>query len=222
MTPLKVGGIELGLKVGAEGVEIGVSKVIELRVPPVYICPGVFLSFEPKVSLSGKVKYTKEGGWDGALGLGFEFGAYINGGAPWARFYAGGKLNLDLSPHIGKNGFGEISGDLSGALLIGAELKVPFSQGAKMSDPEGWKSSGGVKFEMELAKSKFYHIVISGDGFTGTWIGPDLSSHGSALQAWKEEYQRNFSGGGAEGAPPYGAEGPAQDQDNNGAGGSHG
>jgi hypothetical protein len=222
VTPLKIGGFELGLKVEAEGLEIAVSQTFDLPSVSVPICAGVFLAFEPKVSVGGSVKYTKAGGWDGTLKLGFELGSYIKAGAPFANFFAGGKLNLDLSPHIAKTGFGELSGDVVGTLVIGAELKVPF-QGEKLAEPEDWKkASGGLKFEMALSQDKYFHIVISRDGFKGTWIGPDLSARGNALQKWKEEYERNFAGGGASGAFPYGKEGPAQNQPDDGAGGSHG
>lgn len=220
VTPLTVGGIGLGLKAGTEGVEIEVAKEIEVPVPEVPICPLVFLTFVPKIAVSGTVKWSQEAGWDGTLGLGFSFEAHINGGVPWAHIYAGGTLTLNLNPHVAKNGFGELSGDLEGTLEIGAELNVPFNEGAKMADPEGWKSSGGVKFDAVLAQSKFLHITISGDGFNCTWIGPDLSSRGSALQTWKEEYNRNIAGGGAEGALPAYPTDPSDSND--GAGGSHG
>jgi hypothetical protein len=210
---LKICGIELGIKAGSEGAEVSVAKQLTLPSPSFPLGnPAVLVVIEPKVGVTGKVKYTKEGGWSGELALALEVGAYVRGGLPWAYVQGGCKMTLNLSPHLA-GGF-NVSGDLEGALLVSAAAKIPFTEGSNMKEPEGWKSAGGVNFELVLAKAKLVHIVMTPGESHISYIGPDLSSHYDALKAWQDEYQRNVEGGGEGGGrPSYPTAPPTDDGD---------
>jgi hypothetical protein len=227
VTPLKIGGVDLGLKVTAEGAEIAVTRELPIEIPGIPVCAGVKLVIEPKIKAQVKVSWTKAAGWVGSIGLGGELGVFLRGGVDCAYIEAGGAVEVMLTAPVTSAGVGTFTGDLKGKLSVDATVKVPYTakdkkeEAPNLKDPEGWLSQGGVKFEWVIAEAPLVHIEI-GKTCSAKYIGPDLSSHTNALDTWKQEYERNFAGGGQSGAAPYGAEGPSYDHDNNGAGGSHG
>ncbi|HTJ46335.1 MAG TPA: DUF4157 domain-containing protein [Kofleriaceae bacterium] len=223
--PLKIAGLDLGLKVTKDGFSANLSKSLAFELPPVPVCPGVSIVFEPKVTASIGVKWTKAAGWAGEVGLGGAIGVFLRGGTPFAYVQGGAEVSLPLKATIDDNGIGPLKGDLTAALKVEAALKVPWSgKGGKvpnLNKPEGWANSGGVSFEYEVASAKLVHIEITTDGVTATWIGPDIGPKMSALEQAKADYDRNFGGGGAEGGPPSSPyEQPAEDDGGGGAGGA--
>ena len=219
--PLKIAGLDLGFKVNKDGFKANFSKTLSVEIPGVPVCPGVSIVFEPQITVSGGVTWTKAAGWAGEVGLGGAIGVFLRGGTPFAYVQGGAELSLPLKSTIDDNGVGALKGDLTAELKIQAALKVPWSakdgNTPKLNEPEGWKNSGGVNFEYVVASAKLVHVEVSTAGLTATWIGPDLGSHFASLEAAKEEYDRNFSGGGAEGAPPSS---PYDHHDDDGAGGA--
>jgi hypothetical protein len=222
--PLKIAGMDLGLKVNKDGFSANLSKSLTFELPPVPVCPGVSIVFEPKVTASIGVKWTKAAGWAGEIGLGGAIGVFLRGGTPFAYVQGGAEVSLPLKATIDDNGIGALKGDLTAALKVEAALKVPWSgkegKTPNLKKPEGWANSGGVSFEYEVASAKLVHIEITTDGVTATWIGPDLSPKMSALEAAKAEYDRNVGGGGAEGGPGYSPYEQPADDGGGGAGGA--
>jgi hypothetical protein len=219
--PLKIAGMDLGLKVNKDGFKANLSKSVSIELPPVPVCPGVTIVFEPKVTASIGVTWTKAAGWAGEVGLAGSFGVFVRGGTPFAYVQGGVELGLPLKSTITDAGMGPLKGDLTGELKVEAALKVPWSgkndKTPNLKKPEGWANSGGVSFEYVIASAKFIHIEISTEGVTASWVGPDIGSHINALEAAKADYDRNIAGGGAEGGP---AASPNDPQPDDGAGGA--
>jgi hypothetical protein len=223
VTPLRIAGVGLSVKAGSEGVEINVGR--ELPLPPLKIPmnPPFFIELEPKLSVGGQAVWTKQTGWTGTVQLNGSLGAKLKCGLPWANFYGGGVFAMNVGFPLSRSRVGPVEGDVGVALVVGAELKLPFDDNADMKEPESWRKVGGVGFETPLAEGKV-HFVITGDGPPHfVWAGPDMAARAEALRRWQEEYQRNISGGGAEGSPGYYPSEPGDGGGgNDGAGGSHG
>jgi hypothetical protein len=209
--PLKIAGVEVAVKVGPDGLEGSVGTKVPLPSASIPLgATGLSLVIEPEAGVTGKLKCSPDGQWSGALELAGSLTVAVRGGLPWAYVQGGVKLDLKLAPSL-SNGEFSCPGELSGALVLQAALKLPLagSKDPKDADkapldtsPKNWVATGGASFELVLAQAKLLRIMLTPGNFEVSYIGPDPSGNLGELEAWKQEYERNLSGGGASGAPP--------------------
>lgn len=223
VVPIQIAGTAIHFKAGTEGASVELTREFGLPGATYPLYPGVFVAWENKIGLGGVLTLKRQGDQlvpEGEVYVKLETGLYLKGGVPWANVFGGTKLELKMGSKYANGAFGTVSGGLDGALVVGAELKLPYDREPNMADPDGWSRQGGLKFEHALLKGRLMEVTIDSAGVHCKWVagGAPMDS----LRWWKEEYQRNIRGGGARGGPHWFPDGAGDTGGDDGAGGYHG